>query len=83
MKIEIEVDGIAFVRWRHKAGHFEDGQFVVDDEPGQAPTGKWGVTHMAMGDGKALDGREIPWYAEEVDPSMGNFCAQCLVKARH
>jgi len=81
VKITLELDTSALIRWRGKLGHMEDGRFVVDDLPGQA-TGPYGKVHGTYGDGKTICGRDIPAIAEPA-PDQGSLCGQCASKASY
>ena len=81
MKITIELDATALVRWRRKLGHMEDGKFVVDDLPGET-TGPWGKAHGTSGDGKTVCGKDVPVNAERA-PDQGSLCAQCVTHAAY
>lgn len=79
MKIVIELDATELVRWRGKSGHMEDGQFVVDDPPGEA-TGPYGKVHGATGNGKTICGKDIPAHMETA-PDQASLCAQCVARS--
>jgi hypothetical protein len=81
MRITIELDAAALVRWRTRAGHMEDGTFVVDDPDGQA-TGPYGKVHAKRADGSTACGRTIPAYAEAA-PDQASLCGQCASKATY
>lgn len=80
MKIEFDESDV-LVRWRRKAGHMEDGQFIVDDLPNER-TGSYGVIHLAAGDGKTVCGKPIPADVEEMQFANDSLCALCIARSR-